>query len=392
MTTDTSAHGTAAASGDGLRPVLTRARRLLRMPYRALRSAARRAQAALGARYVRWAMVHPRLATLYYLVRGELDRECRAVLSGQLAHRAPDHAHSRDAASFTLRRNVHRLEKGLTMRPRRPSFAAEYVEETLTALTMVWGGGAQAARDRRLDAPLLGWACDVLDEYFAGVADGDRRIARCRREYRDWTSRHRSAAAPTVPRRVPYARGAADPPVSFERMLALARRRRSVRWYRPVPVPRGRVAEALEIALLSPSACNRQPFVFRIFDDPATAREVCGIAMGTKGYAENVPAVAVVVGRQRAYFSARDRHLIYIDGALAAMSFMFGLETVGLASCPINWPDIEKLEARMAARLQLAPDERPIMLIAFGYADPDGGVPYSEKKRIEEVALFDTGG
>ncbi len=68
------------------------------------------------------------------------------------------------------------------------------------------------------------------------------------------------------------------------------------------------------------------------------------------------------------------------DASLAAMQFMLALETLGLASCPINWPDIEPLERRMDRELGLPPHLRPVMLIALGYPDPKGGVPYSAKK------------
>ena len=64
------------------------------------------------------------------------------------------------------------------------------------------------------------------------------------------------------------------------------------------------------------------------------------------------------------------------------MAFMLALETVGLASCAINWPDFEPLERKMQRTLGLELHERPIMLIAIGYADPNGLVAYSQKKEL----------
>jgi len=171
-------------------------------------------------------------------------------------------------------------------------------------------------------------------------------------------------------------------------MAALAKRRRSVRWFEPRPVPRAMIDRALEVALQSPSACNRQPFVFHVFDEPTLVQQVCEIPMGTKGYRHNIPAIAVIVGRQRAYFSERDRHLIYIDGSLAAMGFMYALEVQGLSSCPINWPDIEEKEQQMADLIGLGPDERPVMLVAIGYPDLEGLVAYSQKKPLDEARTF----
>ena len=110
--------------------------------------------------------------------------------------------------------------------------------------------------------------------------------------------------------------------------------------------------------------------------------------MGTTGFASNFPCVVVVVGKLRAFPKVRDRHLPYIDGALAVMAFQFALEVQGIGSCCINWPDIPKLERKMAKTLGLSTDERPVMLVSLGYPDPDGQVPYSQKKSLDEIRSY----
>ena len=109
------------------------------------------------------------------------------------------------------------------------------------------------------------------------------------------------------------------------------------------------------------------------------------LAMGTVGFAENIPALAVVVGDLSCYQEYRDRHLIYIDASLAAMQFMLALETLGLSTCPINWPDIEVREQKMQKLLNLPAFQRPVMLIAIGYADPEALIAYSQKKDVEQL-------
>jgi nitroreductase len=153
----------------------------------------------------------------------------------------------------------------------------------------------------------------------------------------------------------------------------------------PTPVSRDAVLAAVEAAAQAPSACNRQPFLFRYFDDAAEAQAIAALAMGTSGYVHEIPALVVVLGDLSAFESARDRHLIYTDSALATMQLMLALETLGLASCPINWPDIEVRERRMARVLELPTHIRPVMLLAIGHADPDAYVPYSQKKSAQRL-------
>lgn len=318
----------------------------------------------------------PSLSLLHTLAVGsEHAREFRAVAAGQRRH-ARDNAEL-VTSNFQLRRNIHRLEKGLIMRPRRASFAADYIGETLAVYTK-----ACAAPD--FDRNEREWASDVLAKYFAEVEDGDPRIAAARQAHAALISAQESEG-----KAVPFHRDLDAHPVTPEALHALAMKRRSVRWYSDKPVPRELVDEALLTAAQAPSACNRQPFQFRLFDDPARAAELASIAMGTKGFAQQIPCLAVIVGRLRAYPYSRDRHAIYIDASLAAMSFMFALETRGLASCPINWPDEEPYEGRMRAAIGLEDDERVIMLVAFGWPDPDGMVPYSAKKGLAELRQYE---
>jgi len=163
---------------------------------------------------------------------------------------------------------------------------------------------------------------------------------------------------------------------------------RSVRWYEDKKVPRQAVDKAIEIAGLSPSACNRQPYYFHVIDDPELLDKVVRLPMGTAGYSSNIPMMIVLVGQMRNYFHERDRHLIYIDGSLAAMSLVYALEVQGLSSCCINWPDIPVREKAMADLLSLNEDERPIMCVSVGYPDPDGMVAYSAKKPLAEIRRF----
>ena len=67
---------------------------------------------------------------------------------------------------------------------------------------------------------------------------------------------------------------------------------------------------------------------------------------------------------------------------------MLSLETLGLASSVINWPDFEPLERKMGATLNLDMDERVIMLIAIGYADPEGMVAFSDKKSLDVIRSY----
>jgi nitroreductase len=309
------------------------------------------------------------LASCYYtFFSRQFYREHRAVLLGQLTYQRE--LKQNVESSWLLRRNIHRLEKGLIMQPRNEIFAEAYISETVDCYVYANQAGCLCADE-------LKWAEDVLTTYFQVVAE-TKIVSDAKRRF--------MAATPdlNVVSSVPYPHSVLPAcSIDYQQLLLLFRRRRSVRWYLPKPVDMTLIRQAVKAATLAPSACNRQPFRFYVVNDSAKAAEVADCAMGTAGFAQNLPCVIAVVGDLSAYPAERDRHVIYIDGSLAAMQLMLAFETLGLSTCPINWPDIESRERLLSDKLGLAYSERTVMLLAVGYAQPQGGIPFSQKKSDE---------
>lgn len=318
------------------------------------------------------------LANLYYfLFSSAFSREHLAVLKGRV--RYLNDTKKQKSNYFLLVRNTHRLEKGLLMRPRKPVFATKYLRETVDSFTHIW--------DHKADHPgsQHKWFKDVVGEYFDTVI-ADPLIAEQKGRFDRAVD---AGSANTEAKSIPYFRTGYDPSVlNYEDYYKLTCRRRSVRWFLQKAVPRELINKAMLAARQSPSACNRQPFVFRVFDDPGLVSQLVKFPMGTKGYGHSIPVFVVIVGNLDAYASERDKHLIYIDGALAGMSFMLALETLGLSSCPINWPDIEERERKMEEFLGLEKYQRPVMCIGLGYPDPKGKVAFSEKRSLDQLISY----
>ena len=264
------------------------------------------------------------------------------------------------------------------MKPRRNEFALDYIAETIFAFE------ALLNKESRDDQEML-WAYGVLKEYFR-VTKTSKKIEPYLRRFESIVDAHQTPVASTESNatdKIPYPQNeAAKSAINCDELEKLYQQRRSIRWYTDEPVEETLIERAARMAAWAPSACNRQAFEFYYIANSDFASEVVSIPMGTKGFSHQVKNLVIVVGDLSAYPSERDRHLIYIDGSLAAMQFMLALEAQGLSSCPINWPDVEKLEKRMEKILDLGAHQRPVMLISIGHADPGGGVPFSQKKNI----------
>ncbi|WP_079890600.1 nitroreductase family protein [Halorubrum sp. AJ67] len=317
------------------------------------------------------------MRTAYFYLRGSFDTEQRSLLYGQSMY--SDNIKYMDDPRDELVRNIHRIEKGLSMPERRDIFADGYIVETVEYLI----------RYRELvdssSHPQVTWAIDVLNEYFE-VVEYNSEIKEAKEHFKNNFGEDESVTNEKIPR----SRERVEHNIpSYENFRQLTNQRSSTRWFESTDVSDEVLDKAIEAAAQSPSACNRQSFEFKIYKQEKDIDRLTDLAIGVAGYENNIPCMVALVGKHRAYHTDRDRHIIYIDASLAAMSFQFALETLGLASCCINWPVIPKKEKEISNILGLSPDEEVVMLMAVGHPDPNKMVPYSEKKDLDDIRSYE---
>lgn len=316
------------------------------------------------------------LSSIYYtFFSSSFGREHQSVLAGKVKHLRQKENY------YLLVRNTHRIEKGLLMQPRKNVFAKEYIGETVIAFENILNEGAEFSTNNQLK-----WFHDVLNEYF-NVVSSDTDINKIKGEFVNLIKLHGKEFNHSL--KVPYNRRVEDfSSINYDEFFKLVKQRRSVRWFTDQKVPRELIDKAILSAAQSPSACNRQPFEFRVIDDKDLIKEVVDLPMGTRGYGHSIPVMIVAIGNLDAYFSERDRHLIYIDASLANMAMMLAFETMGLSSCSINWPDIEGRERKMSDFLNLKQYQRPVMCLGVGFPDMTGMVAYSEKRELNDLRKY----
>ena len=321
-------------------------------------------------------------AVPYYLIFSrKFDREIFAFTHAVRQYNAD--LNRVQPSNVIIRRNIHRLEKGLIMEKRRTVFALDYIKETVDA----YGQLLASPNKDVLETDEMRWAHDVLEEYFKVTDSSQGLIGRMKKQFEELPV---PDGIQQSQKYIPYTYEALEDISipAYDEFMALSKKRRSVRWFKEKKVPHDLVDKAILAAAQAPSACNRQPFNYRIFDDPAMVKEIATIPFGTAGYAHNFPMVVVVVGDMSKFFAARDRHVIYIDASLSIMAFIYALETLGLSSVAINCQDFNIIENRLKRALGLKHYERPILMLAVGYAKESGMIPYSQKKPLEGLRMY----
>lgn len=178
--------------------------------------------------------------------------------------------------------------------------------------------------------------------------------------------------------------------------LEALRGRRSVRSYRDDSVDKQLIEALIDVAILAPSALNRQPWSFaviqgrdRIVQLEAAVQAAWRSAEGTDQLAgmsaevahhvrqlldsgfsifHGAPAVIVVL-------ASTDDQLATVDGALAAENLMLAAHAMGLATCPVGLAQPYFQRPAVLEELGQSPQARVVLVIVLGKAAEVPPVP-----------------
>lgn len=159
------------------------------------------------------------------------------------------------------------------------------------------------------------------------------------------------------------------------------RTRRSIRKYRPDPVPRALLEKVLEAARLAPSAANRQPWHFHVVTD-GDKRQELSAAYG-KEWFYTAPAVIVACARPAGAWKRSDgMSYAVVDVAIAFDHLTLAARSEGLGTCWIG--AFKPAEVRRV--LDLPPELEPVALTPLGWPAEEGKV--TDRKRLDEIATW----
>lgn len=133
----------------------------------------------------------------------------------------------------------------------------------------------------------------------------------------------------------------------------LAKLRRSVRRFRPDPVPLALIEKIVRAAAEAPSACNSQPWQFIALTDD-TLRSQVALACTSKllpinRFVKTAPMLVVQVGLVPNAASMlggiiKNKKYVTCDNGIAAAHFCLAAVELGLGTCILGWFDESKIK------------------------------------------------
>jgi len=283
----------------------------------------------------------------------------------------------REALAAELIFQYHKLEKGMCIPGPKRLFGLDPAAAVMTLLRR-WIAAGHPTAD-----PVYVGAIATLEGYVGHLQryelDAKGQILPAVSAF--LAERHARTSQLETPIRLPAIHPDADA-VSFQR---IANARRSVRNFDPTPVPSNLIEQAVQLAQLSPSACNRQPCRVYVLTDEKLKAAALLFQNGNRGFGHLAPVVLIITSDQCCFFDASERIQPYIDGGLFSMSLCLGLTSLGLASCCLNWCVPPKNDLAVHKLIGIPESERIIMMMAVGYAPDQCIVPRSPRRDLSEV-------
>jgi len=161
--------------------------------------------------------------------------------------------------------------------------------------------------------------------------------------------------------------------------------RYSVRDFKEDPVPKDLIYRTLQLAMKTPSVCNRQAWHVYHLDRRSSIDRALSLQNGNRGFGHEVPCLIVITSDLKAFDTAGERNQHWIDGGMFSMSIVMALHALGLASCCLNWSKGPVDDIKFRKLINIEDSHSIMMMLAVGYASDDLKVCYSARKPIENI-------
>lgn len=178
--------------------------------------------------------------------------------------------------------------------------------------------------------------------------------------------------------------------MEYKEFLELVTTRQSTRGFIDKKVEQEKLQKIAEIARLTPSACNSQPWKMYFVSEPNKVQKVTQCLQGgnRNGFTSTASAVVVIseIMPEKLKPDVVEKfglaHFVKYDVGELIAYITLGAKTLGVDSCIIGWMKAEELRKTLNAK----DNEQFGIAIVLGYSD----TPIREKSRkpIEDITEF----
>lgn len=273
---------------------------------------------------------------------------------------------------YTLLRENHTIEKGLSLRNTRKGFGQQKVEKLLSRLSLYHDlYGSQ-------DSAFIKYPLATIKYYIDYTRNNGVEIHKIEKAFTDLLKKtNNSDIVGQAGIRVEDKKNVVENCNKDFYNLLLSRH--SIRYFKHVVPAKETIEEALAMAQQTPSACNRQGWKTHVFLEDKSIN-LLKWQDGCHGFEDEILCSILVTANLKAFLHY-EVHQAYIDGGLYAMNLINALHSRGLGTIPLstgfNYKKLDKLK-----QFGIPSNEVPIVIIGVGEMLDSFNVAISTRKDI----------
>lgn len=273
---------------------------------------------------------------------------------------------------YTLLRENHTIEKGLSMRSPRKGFGQKKVYDLIMRLNHY----IDLYADK--DSSFLAYPFSTIRNYIEYTKEKGVDIKHIETSFDKMVGRttnidlHSHAGTMLVSRSEINENCNKD----FKSLLYS---RHSIRYFSDEKVSKELLENALLLASRTPSACNRQGWKTHVFANNQSINLIKWQG-GCKGFEDEINCSILVTANLKAFLSY-EIHQAYIDGGLYAMNLINALHSLGLGTIPLSCGFAQR-KLRQLSQFNIPKNEVPIVIIGIGHLLDEFKVAISTRKDV----------
>lgn len=166
----------------------------------------------------------------------------------------------------------------------------------------------------------------------------------------------------------------------------LVKSRHSIRYFTKDIPDLNLIKKALELAQQTPSACNRQGWMVHVFLGHKNL-ELLNWQSGANGFSNEIQMSILITANMKAFLS-HEPNQAYIDGGLYAMNLLYAIHAQGLGTIPLSCGFYQKKLDILHSNFEVPENEVPIMIIGVGCLLDNFNIAVSSRKSVNLITTI----
>lgn len=280
---------------------------------------------------------------------------------------------------YTILRENHTIEKGLSMRNPKKGFGQKKVLNLLKRLDKY------LTTYYELDSAFMDYPLSTINNYIQYTKSNGVEIPIIETMYKQMVLRLKDGKYNYIPSGIfpeTKAHILDNCNSDFESLLYS---RHSLRYFTNDVISKDDIEKALRLAQRTPSACNRQGWKTHVYLNDK-CHELLEWQGGCRGFERDIHTAILVTGNLKAFLSF-EVFQAYVDGGLYAMNLINALHSMGIGTIPLSLA-FQSSKLQNLKTFGIPENEVPILIIGAGYLPENFNVAVSDRKPIEKTNTF----